>query len=122
MFSNASSCVFQVLRALRGEQNFIRVEAVPQGHFLHKKETEKSPTVAKAGKSIVKHFRAVAEIGSLPFLPPFTVIGPPYGGILRPDEEIRLMMVGGAFRFCFRETCSPLSVLFEVSLWRMACV
>lgn len=84
---------FQVLRALRGEQNFVRVEAVPQGHFLHKVETEKSPAVKKAGQTIQKHFRAVAEIGSLPFLPPFTVIGPPYGGILRPDEEIRLMMV-----------------------------
>ncbi|PHJ16049.1 hypothetical protein CSUI_010138, partial [Cystoisospora suis] len=82
----------QVLRALRGEQNFVRVEAVPQGHFLHKMETEKSPAVKKARQTIQKHFRAVAEIGSLPFLPPFTVIGPPYGGILRPDEEIRLMM------------------------------
>lgn len=86
--------VSQIIRCMEGRQNFIAVEKCSPTHTVQLAEEEHRERVGLAGQGAPQHFRAVASLGEYDALPVATILGPPYGGVLRPAGELALMQVG----------------------------
>ncbi|KAL8448355.1 hypothetical protein Emed_003885 [Eimeria media] len=79
----------QMIRCMEGKQNFIRIEKCGEDHSV---QLVSQKHQSKAGHA-PQHFRAVACLGDYDVLPAGTVLGPPYGGALRPAAELAMMQM-----------------------------
>lgn len=90
----SSDCVItQIIRCMEGRQNFIAIEKCSATHTVQLAEEEHQMRVGLEGQEVPQHFRAVASLGEYDALPAATILGPPYGGVLRPSGELAMMQV-----------------------------
>ena len=69
--------------------------AVEKCAASHTVQVAEGQHLREAGLEVQQHFRAVACLGDFDVLPAGTIVGPPYGGVLRPAGELLLMQVRG---------------------------
>lgn len=79
---------------MEGKQNFIAIEKCDSAHTVQKSEVERRQRVGLDTGEVPQHFRAIASLGDLyDVLPTVTILGPPYGGVMRPAGELAMMQV-----------------------------
>lgn len=79
---------------MEGRQNFMAVEKCAADHTVQLAEGNSRKESGPGGdEGIHQHFRAVARLGDFNVLPAGTVLGPPYGGVLRPGSQVAWMQV-----------------------------
>ncbi|CDI82307.1 hypothetical protein, conserved [Eimeria praecox] len=83
----------QIIRCMEGRQNFIAVEKCGPTHNVQLAEEEHHERVGLENQTAPQHFRAVASLGGYDALPAATILGPPYGGVMRPAGELALMQI-----------------------------
>lgn len=90
----SSDCVIaQIIRCMEGRQNFIAIEKCSATHTVQLAEEEHQMRMGLESQEVPQHFRAVASLGEYDALPAATILGPPYGGVLRPSGELAMMQV-----------------------------
>ncbi|KAL8432600.1 hypothetical protein Efla_002832 [Eimeria flavescens] len=83
----------QIIRCMEGKQNFMEVQKCYPDHSVQQAELTHQLRVGEEQPEGPQHFRAVARLGSFDILPGGTVLGPPYGGVLRPAAELAMMQM-----------------------------
>lgn len=72
----------------------MEIQKCDSSHSVQLAEQRHRERSGLEGQEVPQHFRAVACLGHYDVLPSITVLGPPYGGVLRPAAELAMMQVG----------------------------
>ncbi|OEH80267.1 spx domain-containing protein [Cyclospora cayetanensis] len=83
----------QIIQCMEGRQNFIAIEKCDATHTVQLAEEEHRLCQGLEAQETSQHFRAVARLGNYDALPTATILGPPYGGVLRPAGELAMMQM-----------------------------